>query len=90
MHSTAAAESATSSPSGSRPRTSWARRRAELAAIDGVIVEQGTKQIYGQDPPLLVKNVPAPDERQARERIAEIVGIDADALGVSPSQQRVI
>ncbi len=64
--------------------------RAELEAIDGVIVEQGKKEIYGDDPPLLVKNVPAPDERQARERIAKIVAIEPDALGASPSQERVI
>lgn len=64
--------------------------RAELEAMDGVIVEQGPEAVYGKDAPLLVKNVPAPDERQARARIAEIVGIEADALGASPSQQRVI
>ena len=64
--------------------------RAELEAMDGVIVEQGPEAVYGKDAPLLVKNVPAPDERQARARIAEIVGIEVDALGASPSQQRVI
>ena len=64
--------------------------RATLEAIDGVIVEQGKEAIYGRDAPLIVKNVPAPDERQARARIAEIVGIEVDALGASPSQQRVI
>ena len=64
--------------------------RAELEGMDGVIVEQGSEAIYGKDPPLIVKNVPAADERQARERIAQIVGIETDALGASPSQQRVI
>ena len=64
--------------------------RTQLEAIDGVIVERGAKEIYGDDPPLLVKNVPAPDERQAREQIAKMVAIDPDALGTSPSQQRVI
>ncbi len=64
--------------------------RAQLEAIDGAIVARASKEAYGDAPPLLVKNVPAPDERQARERIAEIVGIGVDALGVSPSQQRVI
>ena len=64
--------------------------RAELEAMDGVIVEQGKEAIYGRDAPLIVKNVPAADERQARARIAEIVGIEVDALGASPSQQRVI
>ena len=64
--------------------------RAELEAMDGVIVEQGAEDVYGKDAPLIVKNVPAPDERQARAQIAEIVGIDVDALGASPSQQRVI
>jgi hypothetical protein len=64
--------------------------RAELEAMDGVIVEPGPEAVYGKDAPLLVKNVPAPDERAARARIAEIVGIEVDALGASPSQQRVI
>ena len=64
--------------------------RARLEAMDGVIVEQGKEAIYGRDAPLIVKNVPAADERQARARIAEIVGIEVDALGASPSQQRVI
>lgn len=64
--------------------------RAELEAMDGVIVEPGDKAIYGDDPPLIVKNVPGADERQARERIAKVVAIDVDALGVSPSQERVI
>lgn len=67
-----------------------AETRAELEAMDGVIVEQGPEAVYGKDAPLIVKNVPAPDERQARARIAEIVGIEVDALGASPSQQRVI
>ena len=67
-----------------------AEARAELEAIDGVIVEQGKEAVYGRDAPLIVKNVPAPDERQARARIGEIVGLEADALGASPSQQRVI
>jgi hypothetical protein len=64
--------------------------RAQLEALDGVIVERGPQAVYGDDAPLIVKNVPAPDERQARARIAEIVGIEVDALGASPSQQRVI
>ena len=64
--------------------------RAELEALDGAIVEPGKQAIYGNDAPLIVKNVAAPDERQARERIAQIVGIEVDALGASPSQQRVI
>lgn len=67
-----------------------AEMRAELEAMDGVIVEQGKEAVYGKDAPLIVKNVPAPDERQARERVAEIVAIEPDALGASPSQQRVI
>ncbi|MBW3607915.1 MAG: hypothetical protein KY463_06110 [Actinobacteria bacterium] len=67
-----------------------AETRAELEAIDGAIVEPGKEAVYGKDPPLIVKNVPAPDERQARERVAQIVGIEPDALGASPSQQRVI
>jgi hypothetical protein len=64
--------------------------RAELEAIDGVIIEQGKQAIYGDHAPLIVKNVPGADERAAREHIAKIVGIETDALGASPSQQRVI
>lgn len=67
-----------------------AEARAELEAIDGVIVEPGDEAVYGEDAPLIVKNVPAPDERRARARIGEIVGLEADALGASPSQQRVV
>ncbi len=67
-----------------------AEARAELEAIDGVIVEQGKEAVYGKDAPLIVKNVPAADERSARARIGQIVGLEADALGASPSQQRVI
>ena len=64
--------------------------RAELEAIDGAIVEQGSEAVYGKDAPLIVKNVPAAGEREAREQIAQIVGLEVDALGTSPSQQRVI
>jgi len=64
--------------------------RAELEAMDGVIIEQGKQAIYGDHPPLIVKNVPGADERQARERIAQIVAIETDALGASPSQDREI
>ena len=59
--------------------------RAALHAIDGVIVALGAKEAYGDAPPLLVKNVPAAGEEDARERVAEIVGIDARALGVTES-----
>ena len=64
--------------------------RAELEAMDGVIIEQGKQAIYGDHPPLIIKNVPGADERQARERIAQIVAIQTDALGASPSQDREI
>lgn len=67
-----------------------AAARAELEAIDGVIIAFGAKQEYGADPPLLVKNVPAADEDGARERIAQIVGIEVGALGVAPSSHRVL
>jgi hypothetical protein len=59
--------------------------REQLEAIDGAIVAPGGKQAYGDSPPLLVKNVPAVDAGAARERVAAIVGIDADALGVTDS-----
>lgn len=59
--------------------------RAELEAIDGAIVAAGSKEAYGDAPPLLVKNVPAVDEAAARERVAAIVGIGREALGVTDS-----
>jgi hypothetical protein len=62
-----------------------AATRAQLAAIDGVLVAPGSAEAYGDAPPLLVKNLPATDEQAARERVAEIVGIDPAALGVTDS-----
>ncbi len=59
--------------------------RAGLEALDGVVVAPGAASRYGDAPPLLVKNVPAADEDGARERIAQIAGIDAGALGVTRS-----
>lgn len=59
--------------------------RERLEAIDGAIVAPGSKEAYGDAPPLLVKNVPAVDAEAARERIAEIVAIDPAALGVTDS-----
>ena len=64
--------------------------RAELEAIDGVMIAFGSEKEYGDEPPLLVKNVPAADEDDARRRIAEIVGIEVGALGVAPSSHRVL
>jgi hypothetical protein len=64
--------------------------RARLEAIDGVRIERGTVKEYGDDPPWLVLNVPAPDPDGARERVAEIVGIEAGALGTARSAQRVL
>ncbi len=61
------------------------RARAALEAIDGAIVAPGSKEAYGEAPPLLVKNVPAVDAAAARERVAAIAGIDADALGATDS-----
>jgi len=59
--------------------------RAQLEAIDGAIVAAGSKEAYGDAPPLLVKNVPAVDAAAARERVAQIVGIDPEALGATDS-----
>ena len=67
-----------------------AEARAELDAIDGVMIAFGSQKEYGDEPPLLVSNVPAPNEDGARERIAEIVAIEAGALGVAPSSHRVL
>lgn len=62
-----------------------AELRAQLEAIDGVIVAPGTKEAYGDAPPLLVKNLPAVDTDAARARVAELVGIDVAALGATDS-----
>ncbi len=62
--------------------------RAELEALDGVRLTPGSKQAYGDSPPLLVKNVPAASADDARELVARIVAIEAGALGVATSSQR--
>jgi hypothetical protein len=62
-----------------------AAARAQLEALDGVIVAAGAKEVYGDAPPLLVKNLSATGLDDARERVALIVAIDADALGVTAS-----
>ena len=62
-----------------------AETRAQLETIDGVIVAPGTREAYGDAPPLLVKNLPATDEQAARERVAQIVAIDPAALGATDS-----
>ena len=59
--------------------------RAALEAIDGVVIAPGAKEEYGEAPPLLVKNVPAAGEDEARERVAQVVGVDPRALGVTQS-----
>ncbi|HWI09464.1 MAG TPA: hypothetical protein VNT54_18340 [Solirubrobacteraceae bacterium] len=66
-----------------------AEARAGLEAIDGVLVAPGAAAEYGDVPPLLVKNVPAAGAEEARERVAEIVGIDPRALGVAQSPRVV-
>ena len=59
--------------------------RAQLEALDGVVVAPGTTQAYGEAPPLLVKNLPAVSEDDARERVARIVDIEPNALGAAAS-----
>ena len=59
--------------------------RGELEALDGVVLARAPKEQYDEPPPLLVKNVPAADEHEARERIARIVAIEPGALGVAAS-----
>lgn len=66
-----------------------AAARAQLEALDGVIVAPGAKEDYGDAPPLLVKNLPAANEGQARERVAQIAGIEPGALGVAASPRVV-
>jgi len=62
-----------------------AATRAQLEAIDGVIVAPGSTETYGDAPPLLVKNLPATDEQAARERVGQIVALDPAALGATDS-----
>jgi hypothetical protein len=62
-----------------------AAARAELEALDGVVIAPGTKDAYGDAPPLLVKNLPAASEDDARQRVARIVDIEPDALGAAAS-----
>jgi hypothetical protein len=62
-----------------------ARRRLE--ALDGVVLAHAPDEQYDEPPPLLVKNVPAADEDEARERIAGIVAIEPGALGVTASER---
>ena len=62
-----------------------AAARAQLEALDGVVVAPGTTEAYGDAPPLLVKNLPAASEDEARARVAEIVGIEPAALGATAS-----
>ncbi len=64
--------------------------RAELEAIDGVVIQPGSTKQYGPQPPLLIANVPAANEDDARARVAKIVGIEAGALGTAPSSHRVL
>ena len=59
--------------------------REQLAALDGVVLAAGAKDVYGDNPPLLVKNLPAVDEADAQARVAALIGIDAGALGVTRS-----
>ncbi len=59
--------------------------RDELEALDGVVLARAPSEQYDEPPPLLVKNVPAADEDEARARIARIVSIEPAALGVSAS-----
>jgi hypothetical protein len=61
--------------------------RAQLEALDGVIVVSAREDDYDGPPPLLVKNVPAEDEQGARELIAQIVAIEPGALGVAASSR---
>jgi hypothetical protein len=62
--------------------------RAELEALDGVIVGPGRAQDYDGPPPLLVRNVAAADEQAARDLVAGIVGIEQPAaLGVAASSR---
>ena len=62
-----------------------AAARAQLEALDGVVVAPGTTEAYGDAPPLLVKNLAAASEDEARERVAQIADIEPQALGVAAS-----
>jgi hypothetical protein len=62
-----------------------AAARDELEALDGVVLSRAPAKQYDEPPPLLVKNLPAADEDEARERVARIVSIEPGALGVAAS-----
>jgi hypothetical protein len=64
-----------------------AAAREELAALDGVVLSRAPAENYDEPPPLLVKNLPAADEDDARERVARIVSIEPGALGVAASRR---
>jgi len=62
--------------------------RAHLNGLDGVIIATGRAKDYDGPAPLLVKNVPADDEQDARELIAGIVALgEPKALGVVASSR---
>ncbi len=61
------------------------RARERLEAMDGVLLLRGRREDFPDEdePPLVVCNVAAGDEDGARRIVAEIVDVDADALGVN-------
>lgn len=63
--------------------------RAQLEALDAVKLVAGRNEQFPDErqPPLLACNIVADDETQARQIVARIVGIDADALGVGKTER---
>jgi hypothetical protein len=68
-----------------------AEAHAKLEAMDGVKLMRGRPKDFPEEdqPPLLACNVVADDEPHAREIVAQIAGIEADALGVKRTERIV-
>ncbi|MGH2840974.1 MAG: hypothetical protein ACRDKY_09145 [Solirubrobacteraceae bacterium] len=66
--------------------------RAELEALDGVELVRGRKEHFPDEdqPPLVACNIVADDETHARELVAQIADIDADALGVKRTERLLV
>lgn len=63
--------------------------RAQLEEMDGVDLTRGRAKDFPEEdePPLLACNVVAEDEAHAREIVARIVAVEADALGVKRTER---
>jgi hypothetical protein len=62
-----------------------AEARTQLEALDGVKIVRGSKEDFPAEkkPPLVACNIVADDEEHARTIVAEIAGIEMEALGAA-------